>query len=144
MTLIARRQSAAEAAFAEDVDSKSERCGFVCHVIVVLTAITYTAFILHAHFFSYGGPPRWTRVGPAIIACLFVAALVMYFVVNAFLSTNKLDALETIQDEFTSRAAPHASRSTAATPQDDSISHIYDLDVAEVNDIVWEKTQQRR
>jgi len=143
MISIASRKSPADTAFADDVDSKSERCGFVCHVMVVLIAFTYTAFILHANFISSSGPPRWTRVSPAIIACIFVAALVMYFVVNAFLSTNKLDALETIQDEFSSTAAVHAPNSTAPPPED-SISHIYDVDVAVINDLVWGKAQHGR
>jgi hypothetical protein len=151
----------ASIAFADDADSEAEKCGFVCHVLVVLVAITYTVWILQAHFISADGPPRWTRVAPAIAVCLFVASLALYYVINAFVvCANKLDALETIRDEFSppstvrvgaQSTAPHSDASTKKAvvsgndenDNDEIVSHIFDLDVAEINDLVWERIQHR-
>jgi hypothetical protein len=154
------RSTPASIAFADDTDSGAEKCGFVCHVLVVLVAMTNTAWILHAHFIRDDGPPRWTRVAPAVVVCLFVASLVMYYVINAFVvCANKLDALETIRDEFSPPATRLGAKRTAPASVvstkkvifpgkeendlDEIISHIFDLDVAEINDLVWEKIQQR-
>ena len=96
------------------------------------------------------------RVAPAVVVCLFVAAQVNYYVLNAVVvSTSQLDALETIQDEFsvrqTMRTAPgHVDLSKETVPMsnnnendlDEAISQIFDVDVAEINDLVWEKIQQ--
>lgn len=152
------RSTPASIAFADDADSGAEKCGFVCHVLVVLVTILYTAWIVHAHFIGADGPPRWTRVTPAVVVCLFVAALVMYYVVNAFvICANKLDALETIRDEFSppaprldaKRTDPASVVSTKKAALqgkevnglDEIVSRIFDLDVAEINDLVWEKVQ---
>ena len=152
------RSTPASIAFADDADSGAEKCGFVCHVLVVLVAILYTVWILHAHFIRADGPPRWTRVAPAVVVCCFVAALVMYYVISAFvICTNKLDALETIRDEFSppvprlgakrTGPAPVVSTKKAVWPGeaendlDEIVSHIFDLDVAEINDLAWEKIQ---
>ena len=149
----------ASMAFADDADSRSEKCGFICHVLIVLVSIIYTFWVLQAHWSgSDDSAPRWMRVAPAVVVCLFVAAQINYYVLNAFVvSTSQLDALETIQDEFsvrqTMRTAPgHVDLSKETVPMsnnnnnendlDEAISQIFDVDVAEINDLVWEKIQQ--
>ena len=98
------------------------------------------------------------RVAPAVIVCLFVAAQINYYVLNAFVvSTSQLDALETIQDEFSVRqtmrtapgpvdlsneTVPMSNNNNNENDLDEAISQIFDVDVAEINDLEWEKIQQ--
>ena len=153
-----RRRSPAARAFADDdADSGAEKCGFVCHVLIVLLGVMYTAFVLKVNYFSSSddndvAPPRrhyWIRVVPTAIVCVFFAALLLSYVGIAFSSSSRLDALETIEDEYTTtkeslrvvQQEDDDTKSSGGGSEDDDegISTICDLDVAVINDLVWEK-----
>lgn len=181
--------SAAAVAFADDVDSGSEKCGFVCHVLVVLLTAAAVTSRLALRWVrlplwwngapddgdsfgssndddSSGGsrlqeeedpwrtsPPRGSLmvVPQTAIACLFFAALFLIYVVTAWNCSYRLDALETIQDEYnnnsnnnkTQEALLHRQpaddeNTSARSSRSDGISDIADLDVPTINDLVWE------
>jgi len=174
--------SAAAVAFADDVDSGSEKCGFVCHVLVVLLAMMgVTSRTAWAVLWLNGAPndssgssnddgsgggsrlqeqdDHWRKSPPrgssmmvvvpqTAIVCLFFAALVLHYVVTAWNCSRRLDALETIQDEYNNNnktpaallhPQPEDENSTSKNSRSEGmISDIADLDVATINDLVWE------
>jgi len=137
-------------AFDDDIDSGSEKCGFVCHVLMVLLAVLYTAWISSFYYYvdskqqQQQQAPTWTIVFPTAVVCLFFAAPVLYGSLNAMTATvTHFDSLCTIQDKY-SEATSASSLSNQSnglfhqnTENGDIIPEICDLDVAAINDLVW-------
>jgi hypothetical protein len=120
----------------EDVDSGSEKCGFVCHAMVVLIAVTYTAWILLVvnnpssgnQQPQYDAAYDWTAATvtvtlPAMAICLFFAAPFVYASINAFAgAVANIDALETVYDTYTVQPLPRKTWNTNNSTNTDSVS----------------------
>jgi hypothetical protein len=168
------RRSPSEIAFEDDVDSGSEKCGFVCHVFVILLGIVYTVWIISFYCTdflwlakNYGisdeehppssiakeplSPPTWTSVLPAVAIGAFFAAPVLYGSMNAWHAVPAPDAVSTVSDPSTLRA-PRGSNvrhpvidgattsCSSSSSSENDIPQICDLDVADINDLVWRNT----
>jgi len=129
-------RSPADVAFQGNVDSGSEKCGFVVHVLVVLTTSVYAGFLLHSQLVSqHDTTPTWTLMVPVTIACLFVATLISLFVIVVFSVSSRPDAAETTSCCTTIDKKHVLPAEAAEAIGDDEISNIIcDLDVAVIND----------
>jgi len=128
-------RSPADVAFQGNVDSGSEKCGFVVHVLVVLTTTAYAGFLLHPQLVSqHGDTPIWTLILPVTIASLFIATLISLYVIIVFSVSSRPDAAETICCTATAKNIVLPTEQAEATGDDEISNTICDLDVAVIND----------
>ena len=136
-------------AFEDDIDSGPEKCGFVCHVLMVLFAVTYTAWISSFYYENATAnkqqqqqAPVWTIVFRTAVVCLFFAAPVLYGALNAMAAApHSFDSLCTIQDKHSAETSSNDDKSFAGhllcqNNENGEIPEICDLDVAAINDLV--------
>jgi hypothetical protein len=94
-------------------ESSSEKCGFVCHMLCLPLTFLYFVWIwvpddvLHAADITYYPEKSWSITIPVYISCLFVAAPIIYSIINR-LSVPRVDSIDTVRDDFT-RLPPEAT-----------------------------------
>jgi hypothetical protein len=95
-------------------DSSSEKCGFVCHVLCLIPlTFLYSVWIwvpddvLHAADITYYPDKSWSVTIPVCAFGLFVAAPIMYSIINR-LAVPRVDSIDTVHDDFT-RLPPEAT-----------------------------------
>jgi len=102
--------------------------------------------------------PEWVHVVvPPTLLALFVATPIVYGALNS-LSSPRMDSIDTVQDEFTRRRRMSASSGTQQGISDiggdiagefighgqgdsSSVAAIYDLDVAVINDLIYNENK---
>jgi hypothetical protein len=87
-------------------ESASEKCGFVCHVLCLPLTFLYFVWIwvpddvLHAADITYYPDKSWSVTIPVYISILFVAAPIIYSIINR-LAVPRVDSIDTVRDDFT-------------------------------------------
>lgn len=129
-----------------DSDSGYETCGFVCHVVTTILAVSYTAWIgsfyysrwsqfqnlnaetlqqlHHETMLHFPLPPAWTSLVPTLAVGLFFSVPIVYTILNAT-SVAPVYSLESIQDKYTVQSPPPRSIAPTCARESETINVSY-------------------
>lgn len=116
----------------DEEGSSYEKCGFAVHILTVVAGCLY--FVGLATEAPWFLDPQWTQFVPTALVALFVSAPILYAALNG-LSAASPESMDCLRDDYT--------REPTAKPEEASaVPAIYDLNVADVNDMIFRRLQQ--